>query len=90
MSYEMMEALLVQKIAALRESEATFSRSLRSAGDELRAPDLHTIQDRMNVEINEVEHLLSLMDAAAVSDAASIPAMAVIESSTRVTPSVWV
>jgi hypothetical protein len=84
MSYEMMEALLVQKIAGLRESEAMFARSLRSAANGSRGSDLNEVQQSLNEQIHEVERLMAAMDAAPV-----VPAMMPIDVATQMTPSAW-
>jgi hypothetical protein len=84
MSYEMMEALLVQKIAGLRESEAMFARSLRSAANGSRGTDLNAVQLNLNAQIHDVEQLLAAMDAAP-----AVPAMMPIDVATQMTPSAW-
>ena len=71
MSYEMMEALLVQKIAGLRKSEAMLARSLRFAGCGVRFSDFSAVQQRIDRQIFEVEQLLSAMDTAPVNDSIS-------------------
>ena len=87
MSYEMMEALLVQKIASLRKSEATLARSLRSAGCGVRFFDFSAVQQRIDRQIFEVEQLLAAMDTAPVSE--SMPAMAAVDAAPQMTPSAW-
>jgi hypothetical protein len=89
MSYEMMEALLVQKIARLRESEAMFARTLQSSGNGTKRSSLSTAHASMNAQILEVEQLLAAMDAAPLYPTASLPALLPVDSAQQMTQSVW-
>lgn len=62
MSYEMMEAMLVEGIAELRESEAGFLKSFKRPN----AADLSVQHKRIQSRLNELEQLLLLMDAARI------------------------
>jgi hypothetical protein len=58
MTYEMLEATLVNKIADLRKAEANFDRSLRAAKNGIRI-DLDAAHRRLQTQMNEVEQLLA-------------------------------
>ena len=85
MSYETMEALLVRKIASIRESEAMFARSLRLAANGARGSDLNAVQQRLDAQIFEVEQLLGAMEATPEP----VPAMLPVDVAPQITPSAW-
>jgi hypothetical protein len=90
MSYEMMEALLVQKISTIRRSEAMIARSLRSASGGSNVMYLTAAQQRMYSEIEQVEQLLSAMDAAPSYEGGSVPALHQVDVAAQMSPSAWV
>ena len=84
MSYEMMEALLVQKIAGLRESEAMFACSLQSARNTSRVADLESVQQSLYSQMHEVEQLLAAMDAAP-----ALSSILPVEAAPKISSSAW-
>jgi exonuclease VII small subunit len=64
MSYETMEALLVQKIANLRQSEAVLAQSLHLLANGAQVINLHAAHQRVHAQVQDVEHLLSAMETA--------------------------
>ena len=88
MSYEMMEALLVQKIATIRQSEAMIARTLGSNPAKANVTFLNAAQKRMYSEIEQVELLLSAMDTVPATD--SLAALLPIDSAPQITSSAWV
>ncbi|HYP09218.1 MAG TPA: hypothetical protein VER03_23545 [Bryobacteraceae bacterium] len=88
MSYEMMEALVVSKIAGLRDSEAMFARSLQAArnGADL---DLKAAQQRLDAQLQDLEQLLERMDSDSAFDTTAIPALVAVEAAQQLPSSVW-
>jgi hypothetical protein len=89
MSYETMEALLVQKIARLRESEATFERSLQQNAKGVSVVALTSAHARMNAQLREVEQLLAAMDAAPAYPSESLPSVIPVDAAPQMNSSVW-
>lgn len=89
MSYEMMEALLVQKIASLRESEGMFARALESNKDGPGRADLKSVHAQMTSQVSEVEQLLAAMNAAPGYEVDSIPALLPVDATPQIASSVW-
>lgn len=84
MSYEMMETLVVEKIAGLRESEAIFARSLRAAQNG-SAVDLNAVHQRIQAQLHEIEQLLASMESTP-----AIPAFVAADASQPMHSSVWI
>ena len=83
MSYEMMEAVLVQKIAKLRQSEAVLVRSLDLLANGAHVIDLNAAHQRVHAQMQEVEHLLAVMNSNPA------PAILPVDAPSQVAPSVW-
>lgn len=62
MSYEMMEGLLIERIAELRACEANAVRSYGALSNGSKETDLSTDFSLLQHKLSEVESLLSAMD----------------------------
>jgi hypothetical protein len=66
MSYAQMEAMLIGKIADVRNSESSIARAFARAKAGLDVNGIDEQYAHLQEQIDEVEHLLSTMDSAAI------------------------
>lgn len=69
MSYDMMESLLVQRIAEVRASEEMLMRSLKQTNEGIQRSEISRDFQQLRNKLEQAERLLSAMDAASMEDA---------------------
>lgn len=89
MSYEMMEALLVQKIADLRSSEARVAQSLQAVRNGMARVQPGDVFVHLNAQITEVEQLLALMDSAPLANTDGASSLVAGAGAGATNPSLW-